>query len=367
MEVPEDYQEGLNRPLPNKFRLGLDGLVKTVNYPGCERDLVAAREYFEMGYRKEFLKVYRILKGKQVAFEHYQEMKERSDNNKNNKNWFADELEYPGSDADKREMQTWFHDNPPNEKNVEIFNEKVEGLRNKNAAIRGDRSHPNIASLLSLQLTYPGCEEDVQMALQVHYSRPLTQFPDILHSLKAKQDLHAGNRSHWRLAKLDDLELTYPKCKKDIEAVEDWHMHQTDESRENDILFHEIIDGVLEKEAIYLEWVHQRRSRPTLERIEPPNHWDNNSDTNTNDHNETRDDDSGSDNDVDNDNDIYHDDDAKENNWDRDDYSCDKYYLVAREEQNQEVSKYTRSKEESSVMDWWDDDEREPELDSERF
>ena len=242
-------RQRISRPLPSKFRRGLDALV--LDYPGCDQDLITAREAIEMGSKKDFLKTFRILKGRQAAYEHYQEMGK-------SENWIDEELSYPGNENDRRELQTWFHDNPPNETNIKIFKERVEGLRNKNAAIHGDRSHPNIKALIKLKLCYPGCEEDVEEALQVHYTRPRTRFPDVLHSLQAKQDLYDNDRSHWRLVKLEDLELTYPKWQRDVDAVEDWHIHNA-ESRENDVLFHEIMEGILEKEALYLEWVQKRR------------------------------------------------------------------------------------------------------------
>jgi hypothetical protein len=334
MEAPKDYQERIGRPLPNKFQRGLDALV--VGYPGCERDLVIARKAVEMGSKKDFLKAFRNLKGRQVAYEHYQEMK-------GSENWISEELEYPGSEADKRELQTWFYENPPTEENVKIFKERVEGLRNKNAAVQGDRSHPNIAALLKLQLTYPGCEEDVQEALQIHYSRPLTQFPHKLHSLKAKQDFYRGDRNHWRLVNLDDLELTYLRWQKDVEAVEDWHIHNA-ENRENDVLFHEIIEGMLEKEATYLEWIHQRRFSG-INQVEGICRDDLDTDETRDLLNMDREED-----------DSILDEDIYETKWDQDASSFDKYYVVAREERNQKISKQLR----------FADEEREPQLDDER-
>eukprot|EP00531_Pseudo-nitzschia_arenysensis_P019040 CAMPEP_0116143240 /NCGR_PEP_ID=MMETSP0329-20121206/15343_1 /TAXON_ID=697910 /ORGANISM="Pseudo-nitzschia arenysensis, Strain B593" /LENGTH=317 /DNA_ID=CAMNT_0003638543 /DNA_START=8 /DNA_END=961 /DNA_ORIENTATION=+ len=247
MEAPEDFQEG--RALPNKYRRGLDALV--VNYPGCIRDLAIARNAIEKGSKKEFLKLFRKLKLKQVAHEHCLETNDSS-------MWNSDELEYPGNESDKRKLQAFFRENHPNAQNIKIFREQIEGLHNKNAVVHGDRSHPNIIALLKLKLNYPGCEKDVQDALQVHYSRPTTKFPNKIHSLKTKQSLYMGDRSHWRLVQLDDLELTYPRWRRDIEAAEDWHIHNA-EDRENNILFHEIIEGMLEKQSLYLEWVLRRR------------------------------------------------------------------------------------------------------------
>lgn len=75
-----------------------------------------------------------------------------------------------------------------------------------------------------------------------------------------KQALFHGDRSHKRLVQLDGLkdELSYPRWERDFDAAEDWHVHNA-ESRENEILFHDIVEGMLEKQAIYLEWVLERR------------------------------------------------------------------------------------------------------------
>jgi len=249
MEARQECDEVFQERLPNKYVRGLDAL--DVGYPGCGKDLSVAREYIEAGSKKLFLKAFRKLKGKQIAYEHYREVSGSNDLN-------SFELEYPGNELDKRELEHWFDENPPNDKNVEIFRERVEGLRNKNAVFFGDRSHPNIVALLKLQLTYLGCEEDVREALEVHYSRPFSLFPGTLHSLNIKQNLYTGNRSHWRLVKLDDLDLTYPKWQNDIEQVENWHIHNVD-NQENAVIFHEVIGGLLEQEELYLGWNHERK------------------------------------------------------------------------------------------------------------
>ena len=241
----EARQETYRGPLPNAFKIALDAIE--INYPGCENDWLVAREYLEGGLKANFLKAFRTLKGRQIAHEHI------CDSNDFN----TDELDYPGNGADKQELQNWFSANAPNEKNVKIFQERIEGLRNKNTVFGGDRSHPNIVALLKLKLSYPGCEEDVQEALQVHYSRPVTIFPNTLHSLKAKQDLHRNDRSHWRLVKLDNLELTYPNWQEDCKAVEGWHINNQD-NRENAAIFRDVIGGILEQEEYYLGWNHRR-------------------------------------------------------------------------------------------------------------
>ena len=77
--------------------------------------------------------------------------------------------------------------------------------------------------------------------------------------------------------KLDGLAMTYSGWEKDANAVVEWHIHHA-ESRENDVLFHEIIDGMLEMEAPYLEWKHERSfSKPVRAKGNYHNSYTNNS------------------------------------------------------------------------------------------
>jgi len=95
----------------------------------------------------------------------------------------------------------------------------------------------------------------------MHNHNSVSLFQDKIHSLKVKQDLHIGDRSHWRLQKIDNLDLTYPEWKKDLAQVEDWHIHKID-NRENTILFHEVIEGMLDQQYIYLSWDHEQIENP---------------------------------------------------------------------------------------------------------
>jgi len=54
---------------------------------------------------------------------------------------------------------------------------------------------------------------------------------------------------------LDDLrvDLTYPEWEIDLAHVEDWHRHHSD-TRVNTIRFHEIMEGMLQQQYIYLSW-----------------------------------------------------------------------------------------------------------------
>ena len=53
-----------------------------------------------------------------------------------------------------------------------------------------------------------------------------------------------------------DLELTYPGCEEDIKQVKDWLIQNVDK-RKNSIIFHEVIEGMLDQEQIYLGWEYE--------------------------------------------------------------------------------------------------------------
>jgi hypothetical protein len=110
------------------------------------------------------------------------------------------------------------------------------------------------------------------------------------------------------------------------------------------VLFHEIIEGMLEKEATYLEWIHQRRFSG-INQVEGICRDDLDTDETRDLLNMDREED-----------DSILDEDIYETKWDQDASSFDKYYVVAREERNQKISKQLR----------FADEEREPQLDDER-
>jgi hypothetical protein len=233
-----------------------------VDYPGCEIDLSATRDAISSGSKSETLRMYRKMKEKQRVFDHYLNV-----NESNNGTYLLDELEYDpeNNNREKRDIEQRNDKNrSDNKNNDDIFRDnKLEDLRSKKEDIvyGGDRFHPNIVAIKSLFLTYPGWEEDVKGALDCQSFHLLAIFQDKFHSLKVKQDLHDGDRSHWRLLKLDDLNLTYPGCRKDIKQVKDWHIANAD-NRKNTVIFHEVIEGMLDQQQIYLGWDHGQVQNP---------------------------------------------------------------------------------------------------------
>lgn len=251
----DTHLQSRERVQPNKYERVLDNLK--VDYPGYEIDLSATRDAIVSDSKSNILRMFRKMKEKQRVYDHYL--------NKNGSNGIDSlELKRSGSDKETRDISEDMNDNnnPPGTKKEDVFRDKIEeNSLDKEDVYLEDRSHPNLVALDSLILTYPCWEDDVQDARSVHYYKKISLFQDKVHSLKVKQDLHVGDRSHWRLNKIDDLDLTYPEWEKDLEQVEDWHIHNTD-NRENTIFFHEVIEGMLDQQYIYLSWDHEQIQNP---------------------------------------------------------------------------------------------------------
>lgn len=216
-----------------------------LSYPGWEKDYEEASEACQIGHVRVFERLFHEIKEKQRAFDNHHILIRIE---------IIEELDvyYPGCQADKRELEEWCRENPVNEETTEKFEEKLEGLVNKHALYEGDRSHPNIVALDKVKFTFPGWEDEYEKAVRAHCDQPFTEFPKFFHQMKETQYKHEGKRVHWRLKTLDELELSYPGCRKDIAEVEAWHFNTVD-SPSTASLFREAIDGLLEQEEMYLE------------------------------------------------------------------------------------------------------------------
>jgi hypothetical protein len=162
------------------------------------------------------------------------------------------DLDYPGYEEDRRKVMAWSRKHPVNEETDEVFQDKLQGLFNKSRLYRGDRSHPNIIELDKLHFTFPGWEKAYKRTISAHCEEPARTFADAFCRIRDHQYMHDANRSHWRLVALDTLKLAYPGFQEDIAEVENWHLNQAD-SPSNKGLFNEVVDGMLEQEKIYLE------------------------------------------------------------------------------------------------------------------
>jgi hypothetical protein len=156
-------------------------------------------------------------------------------------------LTYPGYEQDVQSVEEWLIRNENDDK---TFHDKLQGLKNKEALFRNDRSHPNIKELDNLALDYIDWEADYQRAVSAHCDCPEKLFPAAIHTLREKQNVHEGNRSHWRLVQLDTLRLSYPGSEDDLKAVEVWHFENRNIPA-NTELFMEAFDGMRDQERLF--------------------------------------------------------------------------------------------------------------------
>ena len=104
------------------------------------------------------------------------------------------------------------------------FDFVLKEIERKQKLSVGDRSDEELIFLDSLRLSYPGWEKDWQDALR-QYTLGYYQWSDsrIKFSLTEKQRMHNGDRSHPRLVALDSLQLTYPGWEEDATKYERQH------------------------------------------------------------------------------------------------------------------------------------------------
>jgi len=90
---------------------------------------------------------------------------------------------------------------------------------------RGDRCHPQLILLDSLDLSYPGWEEDVQEAEEAHTGmKTFVKFDQKLWEIQEKQRMYEGDRSHPRLLELDSFKFTYTGWMDDLLIAEEQHV-----------------------------------------------------------------------------------------------------------------------------------------------
>merc|ERR1711935_943996 len=98
-------------------------------------------------------------------------------------------------------------------------------MRGKQAECDGDRSHKDLRKLdeLKTALSYDGWRLDAGEAEKQHATRPYSrEASDILDSMRRKQQLHSGDRSHPFIRKLDALTptLSYDGWEEDARMIE---------------------------------------------------------------------------------------------------------------------------------------------------
>jgi hypothetical protein len=98
-------------------------------------------------------------------------------------------------------------------------------LRSKQQLLDRDRSHPNLRTLDSLKLTYPGWKDDFA-TVEKNYQCGDYWFDQKLFLLKERRRMFHGDRSHPRLLKLDSCFVSYPGWNGDVRKTEEAHLQQ---------------------------------------------------------------------------------------------------------------------------------------------
>lgn len=227
-----------DRSHPNLVEL--DGL--RLAYEGWEDDVALAEEY-HVNLPMEF---------QDKIFEIREKQRMYNGNRTHGRLVLLDSLRliYPGWQIDKDKAEHYHVCLP------DLFEGKVEGMKEKQKMFDGDRSHPNLITLDTLSLSYHNYQEDVKEAEEMHTSKPFL-FNEKLQEIKEKQRISDGDRNHPRLKSLDDLILTYPGFVKDKAKAEEFHVRFPE-------LFSGKLTGMKEKQKMY----EGNRTHSNLQRLD---------------------------------------------------------------------------------------------------
>ncbi len=104
------------------------------------------------------------------------------------------------------------------------FDHAVNKIARKQKLHDGDRSDAELQLLDSLHLTYPGCKKDRNEVFDYYLQGYDGLLDTYRFCLTEKQRMHEGDRSHPRLVALDSLQLSYPGWEEDIKSYEEMHV-----------------------------------------------------------------------------------------------------------------------------------------------
>mmetsp|Transcript_5519 Transcript_5519/g.9120 ORF Transcript_5519/g.9120 Transcript_5519/m.9120 type:complete len:445 (-) Transcript_5519:60-1394(-) len=161
-------------------------------------------------------------------------------------------LAYPGSELDVSKAEQMHLNNYEG-----IPEALLESMRRKQQVFVGDRSHPNLVKLDGMVFSYPCWRPDFQIAEQEHVAdKSAWAFDDAFHRLVEKQRLHNGDRSRPCLIELDSLVLTYPDWQTDVKRAEEFYVSNHDSlSKGSDFL--KRLDCMKKKQTIFCQYRHK--------------------------------------------------------------------------------------------------------------
>ena len=222
------------------------GACLEMKYPGFDKDFEKANEaLFQKGNDQRFTKIYNKICAKKKIFEEYQVLTRLKDLK-------SLEVHYPGCKRDKRRIKAWIREHPPSNESNALFQDKLQGLKNKHKIYWDDRSHPHLVELDKIHFNYVGWEVDYEITINAHCDEPAHSYPDAIHRMKEKENLYNDNRCHWRIQALDSLQLSYPGSEEDIVRIEEWHLNNANNAT-NTVIFKEKMESLQRQQRSFLE------------------------------------------------------------------------------------------------------------------
>ena len=89
----------------------------------------------------------------------------------------------------------------------------------------GDHSHPDLVFLYSLELMFESWEQEFENAIEAHRNGFSIGYH--MFALQERQRMFEGDRSHPRLVALDTLKLSYPGWEEDANVAEKQHVEDS--------------------------------------------------------------------------------------------------------------------------------------------
>ena len=214
MEEATNWQKHGNRSHPN-LKI-VDKLKKELTYDGRKKDLKELEQAHFDGASVRFNRILHRVREKEKM-----SRGDRSHPNLVRLDELMKNVTYDGWANDLQAAEER-HLNRP-----DSFDYVLREIERKQKISVGDRSDEQLIFLDSLRLSYPGWEKDWQEALR-HYTRGYkSSTSPIKFSLTEKQRMYNGDRSHPRLVALDSLQLTYPGWEEDAKKYETKHTSST--------------------------------------------------------------------------------------------------------------------------------------------
>jgi len=170
----------------------------------------------------------------------------------------SQEFDYDGWQTDKAQAETYYVEYACSCSSADVstddcFSHKVRGMQNKQRLHEGDRSHPDIVALDSVEFNYPGHDEDREEALRRHTgdckSFHMGGFLAHLSQMKKKQQMHDDRSSLPGLQELDNMQLTYPGCDADKALCEKYFVDYSTQSTMG--IFHRKLAAMTIKQQLY--------------------------------------------------------------------------------------------------------------------